>query len=136
MPDSLVQFAGSLAAILALFVLAKHLKLGPEARLATRKDAIAAARQAVDGFDPVEIALDDEGRGALARDGLGAVMLIRPHGALFACRILTARATAREDNGALLIDTGERRFGQATLVIENAKAWVQQIEGIGGETHA
>ena len=136
MPDALVQFAGSLAAILALFGLAKFLKLGPDARLETRAQAIEAARQADDGFEPVEVALDSEGRGALVRDAAGAVMLLRPHGAQMASRILTSRAAVRLDGEGIVIDTAERRFGQARLVIDQPQAWVQHIEAMKLPRHA
>ena len=135
-PDSLWQFAGSLAAILALYGVAKHLGLGPEARFAREEDAIEAARQAVDGFDPVEVALDKEGRGGLLCDAAGRILLLRPHGTQMAGRLLTPLALARQEGDVLVVDTAERRFGQARLVLADPQAWVQHVEAMRCTDHA
>ena len=130
LPPALLQFLGSLAAILALAGLAWWMKLGPEPRLADEDAARAAADEAVSGFVPVHIGLDREGRGALMRDAAGRVLLLRPHGVHFAGRLLTTIASATIEGDTLVVDTAEKRFGSARLVLDDPSAWVQAIEAI------
>lgn len=130
MQDQLLQFLGSLAAILLLAGLAWWLKLGPERSLSSDEDARRAAAEAVDSFEAVNLALDAEGRAALLRDTGGRIMLLRPHGTHFAGRILTPAATARIESDTLIVDTSERRFGRAALRIGEPQAWVKRIEAI------
>ncbi len=132
-PPALLQFVGSLAAIGALAALAWWLKLGPARRLESEEDARREANEAVDGFAPVEIALDREGRAALLRDAKGQILLLRQHGTHFAGRVLTPAASARIDGGALVVDTAERRYGGVRLHLDDPSAWVQHIESM--KTH-
>ena len=83
--------------------------------------------EAVDGFDPIDIALDAQGRGALLRDEAGQIMVLRQHGVHFAGRILSTRATAHAQARNIVIETGERRYGAVTLDIDQPQAWVQLI---------
>ncbi len=131
LPPALLQFLGSLVAILALAGFAWWLKLGPQGTLANDDEARSAANEAVDGFSPTEIALDMEGRGALLGDAQGRILLLRPHGTHFAGRILTGEAKARLDGSTLVVDTAERRYGSARLAIADPQAWVKRIEAIG-----
>ena len=130
MDPQLLQFLGSLAAILVLAGIAWGLKLGPERKLDSEEDARRAADEAVDGFDAVHLSLDREGRGALLSDASGNILLLRPHGTHFAGRILTAAAKANAEGGTLIIDTAEKRYGAARLVLDDAPAWVQRIKSI------
>ena len=132
MPPALAQFLGSLVAILALAGVAYWLKLGPTPRLTDEAEARRAADEAISGFIPVEIALDRTGAGALMRDARGRILLLRAHGTHFAGRILTSAAQARVEGDMLVIDTAERRYGNARLAIDDAPAWVQAIEAIKG----
>lgn len=129
-PPALLQFAGSLAAIAALAALAWWLKLGPARRLENEADARREASEAADDFEPVEIALDREGRAALLRDAAGRILLLRQHGTHFAGRVLTPAAKARIEAGALLVDTAEKRYGQVRLELEDPSAWLAHIESI------
>lgn len=129
-PPALLQFIGSLAAIVALAALAWWLKLGPPRRLGSEEDARREASDAVDGFEPAEVALDREGRAALLRDTAGQVLLLRQHGTHFAGRILTRAAQARIETGALVVDTAEMRYGGVRLELEDPSAWIQHIESI------
>lgn len=129
-PPALLQFLGSLVAILALAALAWWLRLGPTPRLADRAAALRAADEAVSGFEAVDCALDRDGHGALLRNGNGSILLLRPHGSHFAGRILTSAAKARIEDELLVIDTAEKRYGAARLRLEDASAWMQAIEGI------
>lgn len=130
MQDQLLQFLGSLAAIVLLAGLAWWLKLGPERRLTSEDDARRAAAEAVDGFETEDLALDTEGRAALLRDAGGRIMLLRPHGTHLAGRILTPAASARIESETLVVDTSERRYGSASLRIAEPQAWVKRIEAI------
>ncbi|MCA0903592.1 hypothetical protein [Qipengyuania aquimaris] len=129
-PPALLQFLGSLVAILALAGLAFALRLGPAPRLEDEQAARAAADEAVSGFDPVDIALDRGGAGALMRDAAGRILLLRQHGSHFAGRVLTGAAEVSLDGDALLIDTAEKRYGAARLEVSDPSAWMQAIEAI------
>ena len=130
LPPALLQFLGSLVAILALAGLALWLKLGPEPKLESEADARAAAEEAVSGFEPKEVALDSEGRGALLRDATGRILLLRPHGTHFAGRLLTPDASMDVDGQVLFVDTAEKRFGAAQLTLDNPSAWMQALDAI------
>ncbi len=132
LPPALLQFLGSLVAILALAAIAWAMKLGPERRLTSPEEALEAAEEAISGFDAVALALDADGRGALLRDAQRRILLLRPHGTHFAGRILTAAAKARLEGDALVIDTAEKRYGAARLRVDEADAWMQAIEAIEG----
>lgn len=133
-PPELMQFIGSLVAILALAGLAALLRLGRPPRLDSEAAVRRAAAEAVDGFVPVEIARDAEGRAALARDGDGRILLIKLHGNRFAGRILCPAASAREmagdEPGAIEVDCGEGPFGKVVLAIERPGAWAKAINGL------
>lgn len=128
---ALLQFLGSLVAILSLAGLAWWMKLGPQNTLSSEDEARFAANEAVDGFSPTDIALDEAGRGALLGDAQGRILLLRQHGTHFAGRVLTSEAKARIDGTTLVIDTAERRYGSARLEVAEPQAWVKRIETIG-----
>lgn len=128
---ALLQFVGSLVAILALAWTARWLKLGPQPRLQDEAEARLAADEAVSGYSPVSIALDRDGGGALMRDAAGRPLLLRPHGTHFAGRILAAGAGARIDGDALVIDSGERRYGEARLTVPDPQQWARTIDALG-----
>lgn len=129
-PPALVQFLGSLAAILVLAGIAWMLGLGKERGIASEEEARLAAQEAFHGFIPVEIALDRAGRAALLRDADGQILLLRPHGTHVAGRILTPASSARVEDGRLVIDSGERRFGRFTIGVDDAQAWACRIEAV------
>ncbi len=106
------------------------LKLGPTRRLESEEEARREASEAADGFEPVEVALDREGRAALLRDATGQILLLRQHGTHFAGRVLTRAASARIDAGALMVDTAEKRYGGVRLELDNPSVWVQHIESM------
>jgi hypothetical protein len=129
-PPALLQFAGSLVAIVALAALAWWLKLGPARRLENEDDARREASDADDSFEPVDIALDHNGRAALLRDAAGRILLLRQHGTHFAGRVLTPAAYARIDGEALMVDTAEKRYGGVRLELDDPSLWVQHIESM------
>lgn len=130
MDPQLLQFLGSLVAILVLAGIAWGLKLGPERKLESEDEARRAACEAVDGFEAIDLSLDRKGRGALLADAEGHVLLLRPHGTHFAGRILTPAASATIEGATLIIDTAEKRYGNARLALDDAPAWVQRIEAL------
>lgn len=129
-PPALLQFLGSLVAILALAGLAYWLKLGPAPRLTDEAAARRAADDAVSGYEPVAIGLDRDGRAAVMRDAAGRILLLRPHGVHFAGRILTAAARVHRADTELVIDTAEKRYGSVRLELDDPAAWVRAIEAI------
>lgn len=140
MPAELLQFAGSLAAILLLAWLARKLGLGRGAGELDPALIAKAAREVSDEFEPREIAIDRDGRAALVRDESGRIMLLKRHGAHFAGRILTPAASVitpdQSDPDRIEIACGERRFGIVTLNFEKAGSWAEAIEALDRQGNA
>ena len=124
----LLQFGGSLLAILALAWLAQRLGLGGDARIQSEDHARALAEEAICGFEPVEIVIDRAGMGALLRDAGGRVLLLRRHGTHFASRLLDSYAHARLDRNFLTLATADQRFGSVTLDLgSKAPEWAASL---------
>lgn len=123
----LMQFGGSLIAILVLAGLAVLLKLGGRPALKDEAAAMQAATEVEDGFDAQRVSISRDGSSALARDEAGRVMVIKRHGNKFAGRILTSLASAREEVDALIVDAGEARFGKVRLSLNDASYWADAI---------
>lgn len=133
MTMQLLQFGGSLAAILVLAWLAGRMGLGGEPRVRDVDHARALADEAVCGFDPVDVVLDRAGYGALLRDGEGRVLLLRPHGAHFVGRMLDARAVGQLNRNLLTISTPESSFGAVTLDLgPAAQEWAASFRRLAG----
>ncbi|MGI8943481.1 MAG: hypothetical protein ACR2FJ_04465 [Qipengyuania sp.] len=135
-PPALLQFLGSLAAILVLAGIVRWLGLGAPSRFTNHEEVTVAADEVHHGFAPVATAIDREGRAALARNAIGDVMLLRFHGNKVAGRLVGPGASAALAGERLRIDTGEPRFGAVELEIENASAWMQAIDTIKPAHHA
>lgn len=132
MPFIAIQLAASALFILLVSGLALRLQLGTDVRLRGEAEARELAGTAVCGFDPVELAVDRAGIGALLRDSQGRVMLLRRHGAHFAARLLDSHAFARLDRNFLTVGTGERQFGEVTLDLgEKAQIWAASLRRLG-----
>ena len=126
-----IQLVGSLIAILALAWVAHRLGLGGDTRIRSEDEARALADEALHGFEPVEIAIDKAGMGALCRDGEGRVLLLRRHGSHFASRLLDSHAHARLDRGFLTLATADRRFGSVTFDLgDKAAIWAASLRRI------
>lgn len=123
----LLQFGGSLIAILALYFIARALKLGGKPRLENEADVRACASEIEDGFDAQRASISRDGATALASDAKGRIMAIKRHGNRFAGRILTRTATVREEVDALIVDPGEARFGILRLSIDDPAYWADEI---------
>lgn len=127
-----VQALASLAAILALAWLARKLKLGDDPRIASETHARALADEAICGFDPETLSIDRAGIGAIARDRLGRVLLIRQHGCHFAARQLTSHDGVRLDGRFLTLSTDDPRFGKITLDLgDQAQVWAASLRRLG-----
>lgn len=128
-----IQLAGSLVAILVLAWVAHRLRLGGDARIRSEDDARALADEAIHGFDPVEIAIDRAGMGALCRDRNGRVLLLRRHGSHFASRLLDSHAHARLNRSFLTLATSDRTFGSVTFDLgDQAPSWAASLRRVGG----
>ena len=128
-----LQLAGSLVAILLVFLLTRWLGLGGDVRIRDEDTARRLADEAVCGFDPVDVALDRAGIGALLRDGQGRVLLLRRHGAHFAARLVDDPAGVRLDRNFLTIATGDRWFDKVTLDLgPAAQVWASSFRRLGG----
>lgn len=126
-----IQLVGSLIAILVLAWLAHRLGLGGDARIRSEDEARALADEAVHGFEPVEVAIDKAGMGALCRDGEGRVLLLRRHGSHWASRLLETHANTRLDRGFLTLATADRRFGSVTFDLgDKAAIWAASLRRI------
>ena len=127
----LLQFGGSLLAILLIAWLAHRLKLGGDARIRSEEEARALAEEAVFGFQPVEVAIDRAGMGALLRDEVGRIMLLRRHGSHFAGRLIDSHVHIRLDRNSLTLATSDRRFGSVTFDLgEKAAIWAASLRRI------
>ena len=133
MAAQLLQPAISLASILGLAWLARQMGLGKDVRIRSADHARQLASEAVCGFEPIDLALDRAGIGALLRDNQGRVLLIKRHGAHFAARLLDTHADARLDRNFLTIGSGERTFGQVTLDLgDKAQVWAGSLRKLRG----
>lgn len=126
-PPLLLQFGGSLVAILALYALARVLKLGGNSGLVDDGAVRIAAGEVEDGFEATRIAISRGGAAALAADPDGRIMVIKRHGNRFAGRVLTRAARVREEVDALVVDPGDARFGAVRLSIERPGSWADAI---------
>ncbi len=127
----LLQFAGSLIAILAVWALARWMKLGGDVRIANDAQARMLASEAIDGFEAVAVGRDKAGFAAILRDGQGRQLLIRQHGAQFAGRLLGPEIEARLDRHLLSITIPEG-FGTTVLNLgSEAQVWAAGLRRIG-----
>lgn len=127
-----LQALASLAAILVVVWLTRRLRLGGDPRILSEEQARQLADEAICGFDAQAIAVDRAGIGALARDALGRILIIRQHGSHFAARLLTSHANVRLDERFLTLATDDRRFGTITLDLgDQAAVWAASLRRLG-----
>lgn len=124
MTAELLKLTGSIVAIIFLAWLARQLRLGGDVRIRDEAQARNIADDILCGFDPVAIAIDKAGIGALMRDANGRHMLIRRHGSRWAGRLLDSHNETRLDQNFLTVGTGEKIFGKVTLNLgDQAQYW-------------
>jgi hypothetical protein len=122
MSGQLAVFAGSLAGIALLVLISLALGLGRGARIADEAEAHELADNAICGFEASEVTLDAAGRGALLRNAAGSVLLLKPHGALFAAQLLDGSAHATREGTSLTVAGATLDLGDA------AGAWEKHFE--------
>lgn len=134
MNAQLIQLGLSLVAILFAFWLAGQLGLGGDVRIRSEAEARVLADNAICGFEPVDLAIDRAGIGALLRDAGGRVLLLRRHGAHFASRLLDSHAGIRLDRNFLTLATNDRHFGAVTLDLgPQAQVWAASLRRLSGQ---
>ena len=122
----------SLTAILAIWWIAKAMKLGGDTRIHDADHARALAEEAICGFDTVDVVLDRARIGALLRAADGRILLVRRHGSHFVARLIASHAGVRLDRQFLTIALPERRFGTITLDLgADAQAWAASLRHLG-----
>lgn len=127
-----VQLAGSLVAVLLVFLLCRQLGLGGDVRIRSEDTARRLAAEALCGFAAVEVGLDRAGIGALLRDGQGRVLLLRRHGAHFVGRLLDGHTGIQLDRNFLSIATSDPWFGKVTLDLgPAAQVWAGSFRRLG-----
>lgn len=126
--EYVIQLGGSLAAILAVVWLVRQMNLGGDIRITSEDHARQLADEVESGFEPLEIAIDKAGYGALMRDADGRVLILRQHGSHFAGRIMVTRPDARLDQNQLTIRPDDNPFGAVTLNLgKNAAIWASSL---------
>ena len=133
MPGELVQLGGSLAAILALFALARWLGLGADPpQIDGQDDALRRAAEADSAFAPDRVAVDARGHAALLADVDGRIMLLRPHGAHFVGTMAAPGWQVAPAGGVLTIRVGRRVAPQVALVLgaDEARLWNRLLSAI------
>lgn len=99
----LFQFAGSLAAVVALVALAWVMGFRQSGNLASEAEARDLFRLAPGGFEPVEIGLDDKGSAAIARDAEGRLAVLVAHGNQFVVRPVEPGQLHSGENGIVRV---------------------------------
>lgn len=128
MGGQLLLFAASLAGIAFLVLVSRWLSLGSGAKIASEAEARELADNAVLGFTPCDIILAADGRGALLCDNQGRIMLLAPHGAQFAARLLDDDTRATRDGTRLTVTISDRTFPATTMDLgPDAEAWERRI---------
>lgn len=126
-PPLLLQFAGSLTAILVIYLIARFMRLGGSPKLVDEAAVSVAADEVEAGFVPARVSISRGGAAALAKDAGGRIMVIKRHGNRFAGRILSGQASAREEVDGLVIDPRETQFGTVRLSIPDAASWADAV---------
>lgn len=126
-PPLLIQFVGSLIAIIVIYWITRALGLGAKPKLTDQAAVCIAAEEIEAGFLPQRVSISREGAAALAKDSQGRIMVIKRHGNQFAGRVLTTAATTREEVDAIIVDPRETQFGAVRLSIDDAASWADAI---------
>jgi hypothetical protein len=126
-----IKLAASLAAIGALFWLARFLQLGGEPRIRDEDHARQLAHDGIYGFAGTDAVLDMGGYSALVRDAGGRHVLVWLLGNRFVTRMLSRDVQARLDQRLLMIDPAEPGTGPIILNLgEPAQYWAAGLRHI------
>lgn len=129
--NAVVQLAASLAAIVALFGLARWLGLGREARIADEAHARQIAFDSHYGFTATDAIVDRAGFAALVRDASNRHILIKAHGAHFVTRMIMPPIEGRLDHQFLTLVAEDAAFGAVTLNLgDQAQYWASGLRHI------
>lgn len=116
----MLPMVGSLIAILLLVQAARWMGLGSDYnRIIDETHAIRLADEAECGFDAVAADVDAAGYGAIARNAIGGMLLLRIHGNRFVARRIDRSFDIRLNRNRLSITSPERSFGQVDLDFGN-----------------
>ena len=124
MTGQLLVFAGSLAGVGVLILISRALGLGRDARITDEDEARELADNAICGFDVRAIALDTRGHGALLTDAEGRIVLLAPHGAHFAARLLDRSTRATREDSRLTVEGTTLELG------DDAGAWEKRLASL------
>jgi hypothetical protein len=124
MTGQLLVFVSSLAGVAVLILISGALGLGRDAQIAGESEARELADNAICGFQAREVVIDVAGHGALLEDAEAHIMLLAPHGAHFAARLLNQRARVTREETRLTIDGTALELGEA------AGAWEKRIKAL------
>ncbi len=105
MPNEVMQFVGSLAAVAAIVGIAWLLGSRQRAQLSGEKEARELFSLAPGGFEPAEIAMDKEGRAAIARDADKRLAVLVPHGTRFVVRMVPSNTSIQREGDSLSISS-------------------------------
>ena len=131
MTAQLIQLGASLIAILALYALAKWLRLGGDVRITDADHAKRIAFDSIYGFKGVDAVVDRAGYSALVRDAAGYHVLICKHGAHFIARMIRPPIEGRLDHKFLTIDLNEPDIAPVTLNLGDvAQYWTSGLRHI------
>lgn len=100
-----MQFVGSLAAVAAIVGIAWLLGSRQSARLSGEEEARELFSLAPGGFEPAEIAMDNEGRTAIARDADKRLAVLVPHGNQFVVRLVPPNSSIHLEGDSLSISS-------------------------------
>ena len=99
----MLRFAGSLLAVALIVTLTYFFGFRQSRPLMTESEARALLQLAPGGFEPVALAMDTDGKAAIARDALGQVAVLVPHGTHFVVRLLGPGTAIASEDGRLRI---------------------------------
>lgn len=107
MSEALLQFLLSLGAVTAIVLLTHFLGFSRSAKLSDEAEAHDLLSLMPGGFQPREIALGEDGDGAIARDAKGRLAVLVPHGGQFVARPLDPLAELCAEGGVLTVTSPE-----------------------------
>ncbi len=128
MDSQLLQFLGSLAAVAAVVVLTHFLGFTRGGNISDEAEARTLFQLAPGGFEPVEVALDADRRGAIARDEAGRIAVLMPHGGQFIARALGGDMRCCVEGERLAIE--DSALGQKSVALnlgDAAQHWASPV---------
>lgn len=127
---SLPILIGSLAAVFFVAAVSWFLGMGRTPRIESGDQARQLACDAHSGFEPTDAVVSRDGKAALVSGRNGDFVLLREHGANIAARVMHEQPPIRQDGNMLIVETGERLYGDLRLDLgaEDARRWSGTFE--------